>query len=175
MENITGKVALVTGASRGIGRAVAIGLARAGCDVAVNYRERKEGAEGAVREIRQGGRRAEAIRADVSRRAEVEEMVGAVERQLGPIAILVNNAGIARVQQIEEITEEDWNEQIAVNLTSCFLVTQAALPGNARAAMGADRQCLVGGGAGGEHRGAALRGFQGRDAGAYPRVRTAAG
>jgi len=129
MENLTGKVALVTGASRGIGRAVALGLAQAGCDVAVNYREREEEGESAAREIRQAGRRAAAVRADVSRRTEVEAMVATVERELGPVAILVNNAGIARVQQIEEIGEDDWNELIAVNLTSCFLVTQAALPG----------------------------------------------
>jgi 3-oxoacyl-[acyl-carrier protein] reductase len=128
MDDLSGKVALVTGASRGIGRAIALRLARVGCDVAVNYRERKDDAEGAAQEIRQAGRRAAAVRADVSRRTQVEEMVAAVERQLGPIAILVNNAGIARVQQIEEIGEEDWNELIAVNLTSCFLVTQAVLP-----------------------------------------------
>ena len=129
MEDLTGKVALVTGASRGIGRGIALALARAGCDVAVNYRDRGPEAESAAREIQEGGRRALVVRADVSRRAEVEEMTGAVERQLGAVAILVNNAGIARVQPVAEIREEDWNELIAVNLTSCFLVTQAVLPG----------------------------------------------
>jgi 3-oxoacyl-[acyl-carrier protein] reductase len=68
------------------------------------------------------------VRADVSRGADVQEMVRTVESKLGAVAILVNNAGIALVQQIEEIREEDWNEMIAVNLTSCFLVTQAVLP-----------------------------------------------
>ncbi|HEY2018941.1 MAG TPA: 3-oxoacyl-ACP reductase family protein [Bryobacteraceae bacterium] len=129
MEDLNGKVALVTGASRGIGRGIALALAKAGCDVAVNYRSANEEAESAVREIGAAGRRALPIQADVSRRTEVEQMLAAVERQLGPVAILVNNAGIARVQQIEEIREEDWNELIAVNLTSCFLVTQAVLPG----------------------------------------------
>ncbi len=126
---LKGRVALVTGASRGIGRGIALALARAGYDVAVNYRGREEDAESAARQIREGGRRAIAIRADVSRRTEVEESVRAIEQQLGPISIVVNNAGIARVQQIEEIREEDWDELIAVNLTSCFLVSQAVLPG----------------------------------------------
>jgi 3-oxoacyl-[acyl-carrier protein] reductase len=129
MEDIRGKVALVTGASRGIGRAIAIALAGAGCDVAVNYRTRAADAESAADEIRGLGRRAAAIRADVSLRAEVEAMMRAVEAQLGPVDILVNNAGISRPQSIEDIREEDWNELIAVNLTSCFLVTQAALAG----------------------------------------------
>jgi len=129
MDNLQDKVALVTGASRGIGRSVAMAFARAGCDVAVNYRQRADDAESAAREIRQAGRRAAALRADVSKRAEVDEMVAAVERQLGPVAILVNNAGISHVQKVEEITEDDWNETIAVNLTSCFLVTQAVLAG----------------------------------------------
>jgi 3-oxoacyl-[acyl-carrier protein] reductase len=125
---LTGKVALVTGASRGIGSGIALALARAGCDVAVNYRDRVVDAETTAQQIRDTGRRALAIRADVSRSTEVERCVRAVERELGPIGILVNNAGIARVQRIEEITEDDWNDLIAVNLTSCFLLTQAVLP-----------------------------------------------
>jgi len=126
---LVSKVALVTGASRGIGRAIAVALARAGCDVALNYRSREQDAESAAQEIRAGGRRALAIRADVSQSTQVHESVRAIQQQLGPIDILVNNAGIARVQRIEEIREEDWNATLAVNLTSCFLVTQAALPG----------------------------------------------
>jgi 3-oxoacyl-[acyl-carrier protein] reductase len=126
---LVSKVALVTGASRGIGRAIAVALARAGCDVALNYRDREQDAESAAHEIRAGGRRALAIRADVSQSTQVHESVRAIQQRLGPIDILVNNAGIARVQRIEEIREEDWNETLAVNLTSCFLVTQAALPG----------------------------------------------
>ena len=129
MEDITGKVALVTGAGRGIGRAIALALAGAGADVAVNYRARENDAAEAVREIRALGRRALAVRADVSSGAEVRAMVASIERELGPVAILVNNAGIARRQPLDEITEQDWNELIAVNLTSCFLVTQAVLPG----------------------------------------------
>jgi 3-oxoacyl-[acyl-carrier protein] reductase len=129
MEPLTGNVALVTGGGRGIGRAISLALARAGADVAVNYRERREDADSAVREIQNMGRRAAAIQADVSRGAEVTELVRAVESQLGPIEILVNNAGKILIQSIEQMREQDWNDMIAVNLTSCFLVTQAVLPG----------------------------------------------
>jgi 3-oxoacyl-[acyl-carrier protein] reductase len=126
---MTGRVALVTGSSRGIGRAIAIALARSGCDVAVNYRERAAQADEVVAEIAAAGRRAIAVQADVSRATEVAALVRTVEAQLGPVDILVNNAGIARVQKTEDITESDWDDLISVNLKSCFLVTQAVLPG----------------------------------------------
>jgi 3-oxoacyl-[acyl-carrier protein] reductase len=129
MEQLTGKVALVTGGGRGIGRAVSLALARAGCDVVVNYRERRDDAHSAVREIQQLGRRAVAIQADVSRAADVAQLVRAAESELGPIEILVNNAGKILIQAIDQMTEESWNDMIASNLTSCFLVTQAVLPG----------------------------------------------
>lgn len=129
MDDITGKVALVTGASRGIGRAIAVALARAGADVAANYRSREEQAEAVVSEIRALGRRAAAIRADVSDSAEAHRLVRATETELGGIGILVNNAGVTRPQPLEEITERDWDDLVAINLKSCFLVTQAALPG----------------------------------------------
>ena len=129
MEDLGGKVALVTGASRGIGSWIAISLGAAGCHVAVNYRERREEAERVALEIGEAGSGSVVVQADVSQGAEVREMVRHVEQVLGPIDIVVNNAGIARVQKIEEITEGDWNDLIAVNLTSCFLVTQAVLPG----------------------------------------------
>ena len=129
MEDLNGKVALVTGASRGIGREIAVALARAGCRVAVNYRERGEEAAATAVAIGAIGRAAAVFQADVSRGGQVREMVRAAERALGPIDIAVNNAGMARVQRIEDITEDDWNETLTVNLTSCFLVTQAVLPG----------------------------------------------
>lgn len=129
MDEIAGKVALVTGGSRGIGRAIAIRLARAGADIAVNYRERVAEGHSAADEIRAEGRRAIAVQADVSRADDVRRMVDAVEERLGPVSILVNNAGIARVQQPEEITEADWDELMAVNLKSSFLVSQAVIPG----------------------------------------------
>jgi 3-oxoacyl-[acyl-carrier protein] reductase len=129
MEALTGKVALVTGGGRGIGRAVSLALARAGAYVAVNYRERRDDADSAVREIQNMGRRAAAIQADISRGDEVTELVRTVESELGPIEILVNNAGKILIQSIEQMREQDWNQMIAANLTSCFLVTQAVLPG----------------------------------------------
>ena len=129
MEQLAGKVALVTGGGRGIGRAISLALARAGCDVVVNYRERRDDAESAVREIQELGRRATAIQADVSRGADVTHLVRTAESELGPIEILINNAGKILIQPIEQMREEDWNEMIAANLTSCFLVTQAVLPG----------------------------------------------
>ncbi len=129
MEQLTGKVALVTGGGRGIGRAISLTLAGAGCDVAVNYHERQGDADSAVREIEKLGRRAVAIQADVSRAGDVTGLVRAAESQLGPIEILVNNAGKILIQAVEQMTEESWNDMIASNLTSCFLVTQAVLPG----------------------------------------------
>jgi 3-oxoacyl-[acyl-carrier protein] reductase len=128
MSTLSGKVALVTGGGRGIGRAVAIELARAGCDVAVNYHQRREDAESAASEIRGLGRRSAVIQADVSRSADVSRLVHDVESQLGPIDVLVNNAGKILIQPVDQMREEDWNEMIAVNLTSCFLMTQAVLP-----------------------------------------------
>ena len=129
MDDIAGKVALVTGASRGIGRAIALALARAGADLAINYRSREAEAAAVATQIRGLGRRCIPVRADVSKSAEVARLVETVQAQLGAIEILVNNAGIARPQPLEEITESDWDELIAVNLTSCFLLTQAVLPG----------------------------------------------
>jgi 3-oxoacyl-[acyl-carrier protein] reductase len=129
MNELKGRVALVTGASRGIGRSVALALAEAGADVAVNYRA----STGAARELEQQivarGRRAVAIEADVSSASEVERLVRTADERLGAIDILVNNAGIARAQKLADITEPDWDELIAVNLKSCFLLTQAVLPG----------------------------------------------
>ena len=129
IEQLTGRVALVTGGGRGIGRALSLALARAGCNVAVNYRERRDDADSAVQEMQKLGRRAIAIQADVSRGPEVTELVRAAEAQLGPIEILMNNAGKILIQPIDQMTEESWNDMIQSNLTSCFLVTQAVLPG----------------------------------------------
>lgn len=129
MKTLNGQVALVTGASRGIGAAIAVALAEAGADVAVNYRARADEAQAVCARISTLGRRALAVQADVSQAAAVTELVATVERELGAISILVNNAGIARPQPLEEITEADWDELLAVNLKSAFLVTQAALPG----------------------------------------------
>lgn len=128
MVDLKGKVALVTGSSRGIGRAIAVALAEAGADVALNYRSRATEAQAVELQLRALGRRSIAIQADVSVAAEVARLVKSTEEHLGPIDILVNNAGISRPQPIEEITENDWDEVMAANLKSCFLLAQAVLP-----------------------------------------------
>jgi 3-oxoacyl-[acyl-carrier protein] reductase len=127
-DELTDKVALVTGASRGIGRASAIALAREGVDVAVHFHKRDSDARDVQREIEALGRRSIVVQADVSIAEEVTGLVRAVEHGLGPIEILINNAGITRPQPIDAITERDWDDLIAVNLKSVFLATQAALP-----------------------------------------------
>ena len=129
MPPLTDRVALVTGGSRGIGRAVALALAEAGAAVAVNYRERAREAADVVEAIRGKGGRAMAIGADASRSAEVTAMVAAVERDLGPVDILVNNAGIGLIRGLDDLTEADFDLTIAVNLKSAFLCTQAVVPG----------------------------------------------
>ena len=129
MDDLTGKVALVTGSSRGIGRAIALALAEAGADVVLNFLTRPAEAQAAEFEIRRLERRCIAVQADVSSASDVERLIKSGEEQVGPVDILVNNAGISRPQPIEEITERDWDEVTAANLKSCFLVTQAVLPG----------------------------------------------
>jgi 3-oxoacyl-[acyl-carrier protein] reductase len=128
MALLTDRVALVTGGSRGIGRAVALALADAGAAVAVNYRERADDARTVVDTIRSAGGRAMAIGADVSRSVEVSAMVAAVVHELGPVDVLVNNAGLAIIRGVEDITEEEFDLTIAVNLKSAFLCTQAVVP-----------------------------------------------
>jgi 3-oxoacyl-[acyl-carrier protein] reductase len=127
---LDGRIALVTGANRGIGRGIAVVLARVGADVAVNYRsdEDENAAKAVCSEIETNGRRAMAVKADVSVGKEVTEMVAVVQERLGTVAILVNNAGIARPQPIDQITEGDWDLIHNVNLKSMFLLTQAVLP-----------------------------------------------
>lgn len=129
MSALKGRVALVTGGSRGIGAAIAMALAEAGASVAVNYRARRDEADAVVQNLRTAGSRAETFGADVSDRDAVQDMVRDVENGLGPVDILVNNAGIATHRGLDDITEEDFDREIAVNLKSAFLCTQAVLPG----------------------------------------------
>ena len=127
-QDLGGHIALVTGASRGIGAAVALTLARAGASVAVNYRERADDAETVVAKIAASGGRAVAVAADVSQSADVAAMVDAVTKVLGPIDILINNAGMAIVRGVDDLTEAEFDLTISVNLKSAFLCTQAVLP-----------------------------------------------
>lgn len=128
MASLTNRIALVTGASRGIGKSIALALAGAGCHVALNYHVQRDAAEGARTFIEKLGSSAIAIQADVSVPADVDRLVSETERQLGEVEILVNNAGIAQTKPIAEITLEDWERILRVNLTSAFLVTQRVLP-----------------------------------------------
>ncbi|WP_315834990.1 SDR family NAD(P)-dependent oxidoreductase [Bradyrhizobium prioriisuperbiae] len=127
-NTLHGRVALVTGGSRGIGAAIARALAAAGAAVAINYRERVSDADGLVKAIVDAGGRAMAIPADVSDASAVAGMAAAVNAQLGPIDILINNAGVAITRGIDDLTEADFDQTIAVNLKSVFLCTQAVLP-----------------------------------------------
>jgi len=127
--DLNGHVALVTGGSRGIGAAIAMALAESGAAVAVNYLERSAKADAVVADIKSKGGRAIAVGADVSQAAAVAEMVDHAAFALGPIDILINNAGIAIVRGIDELTEAEFDATIAVNLKSAFLCTQAVLPG----------------------------------------------
>jgi 3-oxoacyl-[acyl-carrier protein] reductase len=129
MSDLKNRVALVTGGSRGIGEAISLALAEAGAAVAVNYRERGQAAVAVADAINRSGGRAAVFGADVSQRNAAYAMVREIEEQLGPIDILVNNAGIAQARGLEEISEEDFDRTIAINLKSAFLCTQAVLPG----------------------------------------------
>ena len=126
--DLSAHTALVTGASRGIGAAIAIALAEAGAAVAVNYRERADDAASVVAKIKSTGGRAVAVAADVSQAAAVAKMIERVASDLGPIDILVNNAGMAIVRGVDDLTESEFDQTIAVNLKSAFLCTQAVLP-----------------------------------------------
>ncbi|MBS0529664.1 MAG: SDR family oxidoreductase [Proteobacteria bacterium] len=127
-QDLKGRVALVTGGSRGIGAAIALALAEAGADVAVNYRARTADAEAIAGQIIASGRRATTVRADVSQGADVTRMVTDVTAALGPIDILVNNAGIAIVRDLDTLTEDDFDRTMLVNLKSAFLCMQAVIP-----------------------------------------------
>ena len=122
------RVALVTGSSRGIGRAIAEDLAREGWSVCVNYIQHQQAAEDAVRAIRDAGGRAIAVQADVADGGAVTEMVRRTERELGRVSLLVNNAGIAGQAQFQDISDEMWDRYLAVNLGGARNTIRAVLP-----------------------------------------------
>jgi len=126
MFDLTGKKALVTGGSRGIGRGIALALAKQGADVAVNYRSNAEEAENVVAEIKKMKRNAFAVQADVSDSKSVAKMFDAVKKRWGKLDILVNNAGMLSYAPFEELKEEDWDKVLSVNLKGQFLCGQQA-------------------------------------------------
>jgi 3-oxoacyl-[acyl-carrier protein] reductase len=136
MTEIRGAVALVTGASRGIGRGIALAFGRAGMRVAVNYRSRESDAEAVVDAIKTAGGDAIALRADVAQAGEVDRLVHEVGGAFGPINVLVNNAGILGVLKYDQVDEAEWERVIRTNLTSAFLVTKTVLPGMLKAGWG---------------------------------------
>jgi NAD(P)-dependent dehydrogenase (short-subunit alcohol dehydrogenase family) len=123
---LNGRNALVTGASKGIGKGIALALAAEGANVAVNYNSDLAGAETVVDEIRKMGRHALAIHADVGIAAYVERMFAAILEKFAPLTILVNNAGIQTWKPMLELSESEWDRVMAVNLKGCFLCSQAA-------------------------------------------------
>jgi 3-oxoacyl-[acyl-carrier protein] reductase len=123
----TRRVALVTGASRGIGRATALALAAAGHAVCVNYRSQEEAAHAVVRAIRDADGEAIAVGADIAQREEVETLFQRTTEALGPVAVLVNNAGVTRDTLLLRLSEDDWDTVLDTNLRGAYLCTKAAL------------------------------------------------
>jgi 3-oxoacyl-[acyl-carrier protein] reductase len=132
LTDLSGRVALVTGGSRGIGRAIAIRLAQGGAKIAFNYRGNHEAAQDVLAEIKGGGAHAMAVAGDVSVQADVDRVVSAAIEAFGRIDILVNNAGITRDTLLLRMTEEDWDAVLDTNLKSAFLVTKAVTRGMLR-------------------------------------------
>jgi 3-oxoacyl-(acyl-carrier-protein) reductase len=128
MRRLDNRVALVTGASRGIGRSIALALAREGASVAVNYRSGERSARAVAREIEELGGRAFLVKADVSDMAQAREMVEVVKVALGRLDILVNNAGVTRDRTLRKMSAQDWLEVINTNLNSVYYGLAAATP-----------------------------------------------
>jgi len=123
---LTDKIALVTGSSRGVGRAVALGFAKEGAKVVVNYTSNETAAKEVVDEIQSLGSKAIAVKADVAQKTEVEGLVGAAIETFGKIDILVNNAGFTRPALMIKMTEDQWDQVVDIHLKGAFLCSQAA-------------------------------------------------
>jgi NAD(P)-dependent dehydrogenase (short-subunit alcohol dehydrogenase family) len=126
---LKGKVALVTGASRGLGRAIALEIARHGAAVAVNYLSSKDLADSAVAEIEAMGTRAVALKADVSDASQCQHLIESTEAALGPIDILINNAGIVRPRMVHRMATEEWDQVLSSNLDSAFYLSAPVMRG----------------------------------------------
>jgi len=126
MSKLKGKVAVVTGASKGIGAAIAKALAAEGASVVVNYASSKTGAEAVVAEIAKAGGKAVAVQGDVSKAAEAQAIIDAAVKEFGRLDVLVNNSGVYEFAPLEEITEEHYHKQFNVNVLGLLLTTQAA-------------------------------------------------
>ena len=123
--DLSGRVAVVTGGNRGLGRAIALALADAGAAVAIMARDETKNAE-ALAELKSTGATALALRVDLMKRGELEPAMSEVERVLGPVDILVNNAAFAILKGVLDQSAEEWDEVIAVNLSACFVLSQIA-------------------------------------------------
>lgn len=127
MQDLKGKVAIVTGASRGIGRHIALQLAQRGADVAINYRSRQSEADEVVKEIEANGVRSLAIQADLSQMPAARSLIRQVHDQWGRIDILVNNAGITKDKSMKKLTDDDWNDVLDTNLGSVYATCSEVL------------------------------------------------
>jgi glucose 1-dehydrogenase len=143
-KTLTGQKALVTGASSGIGKGVALALGRAGADVVVNYASQREPAEEVVAEIRHEGHNAYAHRADVSQEDQVQAMFATMLDQFGTIDILVSNAGLQKDARLEEMTLAQWNTVLGVNLTGQFLCAREAVKEFKRRGVRPEVSCAAG-------------------------------
>lgn len=135
MQQLSGKMAFITGGGTGIGRACALLFAREGAKVAVAAR-RKEKLDAVAQEIIEQGHEALAVECDIAQRASVEYALRTAEERLGGLNVIVNNAGMLHIGTVEQTSEDDWNRVVAVNLTGTFLVSQAAIPALRRAGGG---------------------------------------
>lgn len=127
--DLHGRVALITGASGGIGYATALRMAEVGADIALGYAHKEQAAHVLADHIRQMGRRALPKRADLNKPAQVQALVDVTEAQLGPIDILISNAGMGNRKRLEELTLEEWDQTMQVNLRAAFVLAQRITPG----------------------------------------------